>query len=167
MKSLYLFALPLTVVIITVSGASVRSSDARFAAKAAAGGIAEVQMGQLALKNASSTDVKSFAQRMVEDHTKAGDKLKEVAGKHNIMLPSDMDAKDKATYDQLSKLTGSAFDSAYMRDMVSDHKTDVADFQKEASNGKNPDFKSFASDTLPTLQEHLKLARDTMTSNMK
>jgi putative membrane protein len=136
-------------------------ADSRFATKAAMGGMAEVQLGQLALKNSSNTDVKTFAQKMVSDHTKAGEKLKDVAAKDNIALPSDMDAKDKALYDKLSKLQGADFDKAYMKDMVKDHKTDVAEFQKEANSGGNPDLKQFAGDTLPTLQEHLKMAEDT------
>jgi putative membrane protein len=142
---------------------AISARDSQFAGKAASGGMAEVQLGQLALKNASNQDVKTFAQRMVDDHTKAGDKLKTTAAKNSIALPSDMDAKDKATYDKLSKLQGAEFDKAYMKDMVKDHKTDVAEFQKEANTGKNADMKQFASDTLPTLQEHLKMAQDTAT----
>jgi len=141
---------------------STSATDTTFATKAAAGGMAEVQLGQLALKNASNADVKSFAQKMVDDHTQAGDKLKSVAAKDSLNLPSDIDAKDKATYDRLSKLHGAAFDRAYMRDMVKDHKTDVAEFQREANRGKNQDLKQFASETLPTLQEHLKMAESTV-----
>ncbi len=168
MKSFYL---PATLILgMTMMGGlqaaskSDRSSsgmDTDFATKAAAGGMAEVQMGQLALKNASSGDVKAFGQKMVDDHTKANDKLKSLASKDNISLPTDMDAKDKATYDRLSKLNGAAFDRAYMRDMVKDHKMDIAEFQKEANNGTNSDLKDFASETLPTLQEHLRLAETT------
>jgi len=135
--------------------------DSQFAMKAAAGGMAEVKMGELAVKNASSADVKAFGQKMVDDHSKAGDKLKSIAAKDNISLPSEMGAKEKATYERLSKLQGAEFDKAYMRDMVKDHKTDVAEFQKEANGGKNSDLKQFASETLPTLQEHLKMAQDT------
>jgi putative membrane protein len=137
------------------------NSDEKFATKAAAGGMAEVQMGELGLKNASSADVKAFARKMVDDHTKAGNKLKQTAAKENIPIPSSMDAKDQAIYDRLSKLQGAAFDKAYMADMVKDHKADVAEFQKESNNGSNPDMKQFASETLPTLQEHLKMAEDT------
>ncbi len=163
MKALYALTLPVLAG-LSLLGAS--SADTHFATKAAAGGMAEVQLGQLALKNASSGDVKAFAQKMVDDHTKANDKLKNVAAKDNITLPSSMDSKDQATYDRLSKLNGAAFDRAYMRDMVADHKKDVADFQREASNGANPDLKNFASETLPTLQEHLKLAQDTESKTM-
>jgi putative membrane protein len=148
--------------LMAASNGTLSGMDEKFATAAAGGGMAEVKLGELALKNASNADVKKFAQRMVDDHTKAGDKLKTIASKDNINLPSDMDAKDKATYDRLSKLQGAQFDQAYMRDMVKDHKTDVAEFQKEANGGKNADLKSFASDTLPTLQEHLKMAQDTL-----
>lgn len=153
---------------LTVSGLSAATSDtpmsaadSHFATKAAAGGMAEVKLGELALKNASSADVKTFAQTMVDDHSKANDKLKSIAGKHSINLPTSLDAKDQATYDRLSKLQGAAFDRAYMQDMVKDHKTDVAEFQKEANSGKNSDIKQFASDTLPTLQHHLSMAQQT------
>jgi putative membrane protein len=63
--------------------------------------------------------------------------------------------------DRLSKLHGAAFDKAYMRDMVADHKKDIADFQKEANSGQDPDVKNWASTTLPTLQQHLQLAQST------
>ncbi len=64
------------------------------------------------------------------------------------------------TYDALSKLSGAAFDRAYARDMVKDHEQDVADFSKEASGGQKPALKDFASQTLPTLQDHLKQAKE-------
>jgi putative membrane protein len=136
--------------------------DAHFAKEAAQGGMAEVKLGQLAQEKGTNDAVKSFGKRMVDDHTKAGDKLKEVASRQNIPLPSDLSAKDQATYDRLSKLNGAAFDRAYARDMVKDHETDVAAFQREANGGKDESLKSFASETLPTLQDHLKQAKEMM-----
>ena len=138
--------------------------DTHFAKEAAQGGMAEVKLGQLAQEKGSSDSVKSFGKRMVNDHSKAGDKLKEVASRESITLPSDISVKDQATYDRLSKLSGSAFDRAYARDMVKDHETDVAAFQREANAGKNDSLKSFASESLPTLQDHLKQAKDMMKS---
>src|ERR1700676_1274458 len=136
--------------------------DAHFAKEAAQGGMAEVKLGQLAQEKGSSDSVKSFGKRMVDDHSKAGDKLKEVASRESITLPSDTSVKDQATYDRLSKLSGSAFDRAYARDMLKDHETDVAAFQREANAGKNDSLKSFASETLPTLQDHIKQAKEMM-----
>jgi len=138
--------------------------DAHFAKEAARGGMAEVKLGQLAQEKGSNDSVKSFGKRMVDDHSRAGDKLKEVASRESITLPSDISAKDQATYDRLSKLSGSVFDRAYARDMVKDHETDIAAFQKEANAGKTDSLKSFASETLPTLQDHLKQAKEMMKS---
>jgi len=137
-------------------------SDAHFAKEAAQGGMAEVKLGQLAAEKGSNDSVKSFGKRMVDDHSKAGDKLKEVASRESITLPTDMSAKDQATYDRLAKLNGAAFDRAYARDMVKDHETDVAAFQKEANAGREDSLKSFASETLPILQDHLKQAKEMM-----
>jgi putative membrane protein len=136
------------------------ANDTTFAKKAAAGGIAEVKMGQLAQQKGTAVSVKKFGARMVEDHSKAGDELKQAASQSNITLPTDMSAKDKATYDMLSKLSGAAFDRAYARDMVRDHEEDIAEFNKEASGGHNPSVKDFATQTLPTLQDHLKEAKE-------
>jgi putative membrane protein len=134
-------------------------TDSQFASAAAMGGMAEVKLGQLAQDKSTNDAVKAFGKRMFEDHTKAGDDLKAAAVKSNINLPSDISARDQATYDRLAKLSGSAFDQAYARNMVRDHVHDVAAFKNESANGTDPNIKSFATDTLPTLQEHLKAAR--------
>jgi putative membrane protein len=137
------------------------TADNTFATKAAQGGMAEVELGKLAKDHASSPDVKNFGQRMVDDHSKANDELKEIAGRKNITLPTTLSAKDQATVDRLSKLNGKEFDRAYMRDMVSDHRMDVNEFKHEADRGTDADLKAFAAKTLPTLEEHLKLAEST------
>lgn len=138
--------------------------DEMFAKKAAQGGMAEVKMGQLAAEKGSNEAVKKFGQRMVDDHTKANDELKDIASKENITLPTDLDAKDQAICDRLSKLSGEAFDKAYARDMVRDHQKDVAEFKREANSGKDDAIKGFASKTLPTLEDHLKEARQMLQS---
>lgn len=134
------------------------ASDQKFMKEAAQGGEAEVQLGQLAQQKAESPDVKAFGQRMVDDHTKANDQLKQVASQKGVTLPSQPDAKDKAEKARLEKMSGAQFDKAYMNYMVSDHKKDVADFQREASHANDPDVKNFAQSTLPTLQSHLQQA---------
>jgi putative membrane protein len=138
------------------------ASDEQFAKKAAQGGLAEVKMGELAQQKGTNEAVKKFGQRMAEDHTKAGEELKQAAMKENITLPTDLDTKDQATYDALSKLSGPAFDRAYARDMVKDHEQDIAEFKREANSGKNESIKNFAAQTLPTLEDHLKEAREMM-----
>lgn len=132
--------------------------DATFANKAAQGGMAEVQLGQLATQKASNPDVKAFGQRMVDDHSKANDEFKGIVSRKGVTLPTGLDAKDQATYDRLSKLEGAAFDRAYMADMVKDHRADIAEFEKEANSGSDPDIKGFAAKTLPTLKHHLEMA---------
>lgn len=138
----------------------VKGADQKFVMEASQGGMTEVKLGKLAQDKASSADVKQFGQRMVDDHTKAGDQLKSIASTKGITVPSDIGAKNQSMYDQLSKLSGAQFDAAYMKHMTADHKKDVAEFQKEANSGKDADIKGFASQTLPTLQEHLKMAQD-------
>jgi len=129
--------------------------------EAAKGGMAEVELGKLAQDKASSDQVKNFGKRMVDDHSKANDELQTLAKNKNITLPSDLDPKDKALKDRLSKLSGAQFDRAYMSAMLHDHQKDVSEFKTESSNGKDPDVKAFASKTLPTLEDHLKLAQQT------
>ncbi len=88
------------------------------------------------------------------------DELKDVAGKKGVTLPSAVDAAHKAKMDKMSKLTGDAFDRVYMADMLKDHQKDVAEFRKESKFGKDADIQGFATKTLPTLEEHLKMAHD-------
>lgn len=132
--------------------------DHAFLKKAAEGGLAEVELGQLATQKASSEDVKKFGQRMVDDHSKANEQLKQVAAEKNIKVPEKLSAKDQATKARLEKLSGEQFDKAYMRDMVKDHQKDVAEFERESKMAKDPAIKSFAEQTLPTLKDHLKEA---------
>ena len=130
----------------------------QFIKKAAIGGMAEVQLGKLALKQASNQDVKNFGQRMVEDHTKANKQLKEVADRKGMQLPEKLDQEHQEMADHLAKLKGAEFDKAYMSHMVKDHREDVSEFQQQAKSATDTDVKAFASQTLPTLEEHLSLA---------
>lgn len=143
----------------TASSSSISAKDKQFMTKAAEGGLAEVQLGQLATEKAQNNDVKRFGQMMVDDHGKGNDQLKSVAEQKGVTLPTDLSAKDKAEKDRLSKLSGDAFDKAYMRHMVMDHKKDVAEFKRESTAAKDNDVKNFASQTLPTLQKHLERAQ--------
>ena len=136
------------------------SADSAFMHTAAIGGMAEVELGKLAVANATSSDVKQFAQRMVDDHSKANDELKALAAQKNVKLPAELDAKHKAVVDKLAKQKGAGFDAAYMSEMVNDHNTDVALFQKESKSGKDAETKAWAAKTLPTLQEHQKMAKE-------
>jgi putative membrane protein len=141
------------------NSAKLGMSDQKFMKEAAQGGMAEVELGRLAQQKASSDDVKKFGQRMVDDHSKANDKLKELANAKGVNLPQSLNAKDQATKDRLSKLSGEQFDKAYMTDMLKDHKKDISAFQSESNMGHDVDVKNFATQTLPTLRDHLKDAQ--------
>jgi len=130
------------------------AADTKFVHEAAAGGMAEVELGKLAADKATSPDVKAFGQRMVDDHSKANDELKAYASQKGITLPSSPDPAHKSTQDRLSKLSGAAFDKAYMQDMVKDHDKDVAAFKHASTSAADADLKAWAAKTLPTLQEH-------------
>jgi len=146
----------------TTSGkqsAGMGDTDSTFVKKAAQSGLAEVELGQLATQKASTEEVKKFGQRMVDDHTKANEQLKQVAAEKNIDVPQQLDAKDKATKAHLEKLSGQQFDRLYMKDMVRDHQKDVAEFERESKIvAKDPAIKNFAQQTLPILKDHLKEA---------
>jgi putative membrane protein len=133
------------------------NGDQPFVTAAASDGMAEVELGKLAGEKATNASVKAFAQRMVTDHSKAGDELKSLASSKQITLPAAIDAKHKAAHDRLAKLAGSEFDRAYVREMVAGHKKAVSAFTTESMSGKDSDIKAWAGKTLPTLREHLTL----------
>ena len=135
-------------------------ADHHFVTDAAVGGMAEVELGKVAAEKAANADVKKFGQRMADDHGKANDELKSLAQSKQITLPSAIDAKHKATIDQLSKLSGEAFDRAYVQEMLKDHQRDVAAFRAESKSGKDPEVKAWADKTLPILEDHLKMVQD-------
>lgn len=136
------------------------AADTAFMKKAADGGMTEVELGKVAEKNGQKEDVKSFGSHMVKDHGKANDDLKSVAGKMNVTLPDKVSAKHQAKIDKMSKMSGDAFDAAYIKGMVEDHTTTVADFEKASGTVKNADLKKFIDDTLPVIKEHLKMAKE-------
>jgi len=142
------------------SMAGAKAPDETFVIKAAHGGMAEVELGKLAVDKAASDQVKKFGQRMVDDHSKASEELKTLAQNKHITLPDAIDPQDKALHDRLAKLSGAAFDRAYMQAMLADHRKDVNEFRIEARSGKDADVKGWAAKTLPTLEEHLKMAQD-------
>jgi putative membrane protein len=144
----------------TSTSSMLSSSDRKFIKDAAEGGMMEVELGRIAAQKGTDPDVKSFGQRMVDDHSKANDQLKQVASSKGVTVPSTLPPSKQKEVDSYNKLSGAAFDSKYVSHMVSDHKKDVAEFQKESKSGKDADVKSFASTTLPTLQDHLKMIKD-------
>ena len=129
-----------------------RNPDRKFVEEAAHGGMAEVEAGKLAQRQATAAPVKAFAEQMVADHTKAGDQLRQIALTKGMTLPTDTDRSHKRDIDKLGKLQAAEFDREYMKMMVADHKKTVSLFEKEAKSGKDPELKQFAATLLPDLQ---------------
>jgi putative membrane protein len=140
---------------------TLEKKDQKFITGAASGGLLEVELGKLAADKASSDDVKKFAQHMVTDHSKANDELKTLAQSKGVTVPTEMMPRHKKDLERLSKLSGADFDKAYMTAMVKDHEEDVNQFKEAARNSADPDLKAFADKTVPTLQDHLKMAKET------
>jgi len=116
--------------------ASSKVDDKKFVKDAALGGMTEVELGKVAAQKASDEKVKEFAQKMVDDHSKANENLKQIASKSNIQVPNSLDSKHQSRIDKLSKLSGQEFDKAYIKDQLKDHETDVREFSEEAKKWK-------------------------------
>jgi putative membrane protein len=144
------------------------SKDRDFLMDAAEGGMLEVELGRVAAQKGASEAVKQFGQKMVDDHGQANTELMSIATSKGVTLPTELDEKHKAHVTKLSALTGAEFDREYSKMMLSDHNKDVSEFEKQSTKGTDPDLKAFAAKTLPTLQQHLELAKalpDNMRSN--
>ena len=134
--------------------------DYKFITQTARGGISEVELGELARVKGVNTSVRNFGERMVTDHTKANNELKQLAASKQAALPVELSRKERSDMDHLQKATGKDFDKAYASDMVKDHKKDLKEFQDAAKDLDDPDLRAFAQKMVPTLEEHLRMARD-------
>jgi putative membrane protein len=135
--------------------------------------MAEIQLGKLAAERAMNSEVKQFAQRMIADHTKGGDELKQSASKLNIPYPTDLDDEHQELYDRLSKLRGQEFDREYISAMADGHQDVVDELEGRARTDRQPSgptgttgraddsdaISQWASKTLPTVREHLERAK--------
>ncbi len=160
MTTLLMKQMGLTFVLVagSISTAMAATSNS-FVDDAAQGGITEVEAGKLALEKSSSADVKTFAQHMVTDHTKANQELTALAKKLDIEVPDDAALTDKAKK-AILEMRDESFDKAYANNQVAAHEKTVELFQKEAASSDNAELKAFAAKTLPTLEAHLKMAKE-------
>ena len=122
--------------------------------------LAEAKLGKVAEEHALNDAVKKFGERAVHDHSRMNEELRKITTKKGIALADVLDQKHQALLDELSNLKGSAFDRAYTKDMVSGHEKAIEQFEIEAKNGRDSDVKAWAEKWLPTLREHLTLARE-------
>ncbi|HMB29509.1 MAG TPA: DUF4142 domain-containing protein [Blastocatellia bacterium] len=142
------------------SPVALTAPEKQFMENAARGNMLEVQLGNLAAQRASSNEVKQFGERMATDHGQLGQKLQQLASNLNVTLPQDLKPEQQTAVSRLEKLSGKAFDHEFMREMISDHTRDISEFERASTQATNSDIKQFASEALPTLRDHLKLARE-------
>lgn len=140
---------------VATGGIAVDEADAKFTTQAAVGGMAEVELGKIALEKSSNPQVKEFATMMVKDHGMANTELMAIAKQKNITLPSTVDDEHKKKMDDLSKKSGADFDKAYVDAMVSGHKSTLKLMEDELRDAKDADLKAFATKTAPIVQSHL------------
>jgi putative membrane protein len=136
-------------------------TDQEFVTEAATGGMAEVKLGQLAQERAGNPEVKKFGEKLAEDHTMANKELMALLRKKGMAMPTkELPQKMQDTYNRLSRLKGEEFDRVYLKDMLQDHRHDIALFESISKTGKDADIRAFAMKTLPTLREHYQKARE-------
>jgi predicted outer membrane protein len=142
------------------SGAKLSASDEKAVKDMAMADMAEVETGKLALSKSQNADVKAFAQQMVDDHGQALTKVQALAQARGVTLPTELDAKHKAMSAKLEKLSGDAFDKAYMANAgVKDHKDTKSKLASDAKKIKDPDVKALADQHMPVVEQHLKSAQ--------
>jgi putative membrane protein len=136
-------------------------TDEHFVKMASADNLAEIDLAKLAVKQTTNPDVRRFAERMIKDHSKLNKELSHMATTKAIPVATKMNKEDRQLVKTLSALHGAAFDRDYMKHMIDGHKEAISLFERETKSGLNPAVKEFASKSLPTLREHLELARKT------
>jgi putative membrane protein len=152
------FPIAATVILVSTGAMAQDQASQKFITEAIEGNYAEVSMGELAQKTGQNQEVKKFAETLVVDHTAALKKAQEAAKAVRVTaVPAGLNAKQKADYDKMAKLTGAAFDKAFAEHMVMDHKKDIAEYEKAAKQ-KDATGK-YAEETLPTLKKHLDIAQ--------
>ncbi|MBV9763140.1 MAG: DUF4142 domain-containing protein [Acidobacteriaceae bacterium] len=135
-------------------------TDQQFVDFAAQTDMTEANLGQLAATNASAQAVKDYAQTLVTDHTNDYNQVSAIAAKAGLTVPKGLDAEHQRMVAPFEKLKGAAFDRRYAQEMIAGHTKAVSIYTKESNDAQNADLKSYASQTLPTLNKHLDGAKD-------
>jgi predicted outer membrane protein len=145
----------------TASGtAKMSKTDSKAVMDMAMVNMAEVEMGKLAQSKSQNPEVKTFAQQMIDDHTKGLSEVQTVAQAKGITLPTELDAKHKAMSAKLAKLEGDKFDREYMKmGGTGGHKEALAMLKKNEKSAKDAEVKGLATKMMPTVEQHLKAAK--------
>ena len=135
-------------------------ADAAFLQTAAQRQQSEIRLSQLAVERSESEQVKQFAQRMVQDHTKASQEISKLAAALGVTLTETKTDGRHVAKAKLSSLSGRAFERAYLKLEVAGHQKNVSEFTAKSKALKNIQVREWASATLPVLKEHLSLVKD-------
>ncbi|MDQ6684350.1 MAG: DUF4142 domain-containing protein [Pseudomonadota bacterium] len=137
------------------------ATDRKFVTQATEGNVKEITLSKIALERTQNSAIRNFAQKIIDDHTEAGQQLASIVEHQNLGGPTEQQAADKAAAEGkgLARLSGDALDRRFASMMVSDHVAAVSLYEKEARAGSDTQLKGFADKTLPTLRQHLEMAR--------
>jgi putative membrane protein len=136
------------------------SADRNFITSAAEANLAEIDMAKMVGQKSTDPAVKDFANRMVTDHTQASQNLASVAEMNGVKLPTEASAAERNQKSELEKLSGAQLNDAYLRDELQGHKETISAFESEIEHGRNQEAKNYAEQTLPTLQDHIRIAEN-------
>jgi len=136
------------------------ATDKDFAVIAAQAGMAELELGNLAQTQGSDDRIRNYGKKLVEDHAKLNNELKDIAAKQALTLPADVNSDQRKAIDSLSRRSGAQFDNEFWKTAVDDHAKAIEEFRKEAAMGGNQALKGFASKSIPSLEDHLQMAQN-------
>lgn len=149
---------------VSIMHSQISDRDRKFVKETAESGMYEVKLAQLAMTNGSSIEVKSLAKHMLDDHSKTNSELKDLAEKKGISFPTAMNDRAMKYYDKLSKKRGEDFDKAYTKCLMMVHKKDICKYKKEAKKGSDAELKAWVNTTLPTIEHHKDMTKETCKS---
>jgi putative membrane protein len=169
MKSKYLaMALSLSIVLCAFehiafaadeNGLKPTSAEKTFVERAAIAGMSEINLGKIGAEKGESKEVRDFGDQMVKDHSKINDNLKNVARRMGVEIPARVDAIRQAKIDRLAKMSGAAFDKAYVKGIIKAHEMDIAAFERAEAHVKDEDLKKFIKESVSTMKDHLGMIR--------
>lgn len=150
---------------LVLPGVAEQNADAKFLMDAIRTDVAEVRLGELATQRGQSEGVRHFGHMLATDHAKSMDKTSDLAKSLKVAVPTEASADAQKEYESLVRLSGGAFDTAFINAMIKGHRDAIASFKKEAEDGDDVDVAGLARETLPTLEEHLAMAQSLQSGN--
>lgn len=143
-----------------VQASDLSKADKKFLDMAADSSMREAHLGQMAQAQAAKSSVKDFGQTLAQDHTKAYESLTELASKAGTTVPKGIDVRKDKPVGALARLEGNKFDRQFLNAEIRENQREIAEFKREAHNGRDPEVKGYASKMIPTLEEELRTAEN-------